>query len=242
MSIKEEFLRLLEKDKEFRYAVAGLIGLDQILTRLDRHEEELIKLREDMNRLREDMNRGFKRYDAEIVRLREDMNRGFRRYDQEIAKLREDMIRGFQRYDAEIAKLREDMNRGFELIERHISALGARWGLITEEAFRAGLKGLIEKEFGLKIERWTVYDEEGMVFGYPSQVEVDVAVRDEKVILIEVKAHVDSSDLYSFKRKAELYEMKTGRKPSRLLVVTPYIEDRAIQAAKSLKIEVYTNV
>jgi len=36
--------------------------------------------------------------------------------------------------------------------------------------------------------------------------------------------------------------MKTGRKPSRLLVVTPYIEDRAIQAAKSLKIEVYTNV
>ena len=242
MSIKEEFLRLLEKDKEFRYAVAGLIGLDQILTRLDRHEEELIKLREDMNRLREDMIRGFKRYDAEIVRLREDMNRGFRRYDQEIAKLREDMIRGFQRYDAEIAKLREDMNRGFELIERHISALGARWGLITEEAFRAGLKGLIEKEFGLKIERWTVYDEEGIVFGYPSQVEVDVAVRDEKVILIEVKAHVDSSDLYSFKRKAELYEMKTGRKLSRLLVVTPYIEDRAIQAAKSLKIEVYTNV
>ena len=224
MSIKEEFLRLLEKDREFRYAVAGLIGLDQILTRLDRHEEELIKLREDMNRLREDMNRGFKRYDAEIVRLREDMNRGFMRHDQEIARLR------------------EDMNRGFELIERHISALGARWGLLTEEAFRAGLKGLIEKELGLKIERWTVYDEEGIVFGYPSQVEVDVAVRDEKVILIEVKAHVDSSDLYSFKRKAELYEMKTGRKPSRLIVVTPYIEDKAIQAAKSLKIEVYTNV
>ncbi|HDM88610.1 MAG TPA: DUF3782 domain-containing protein, partial [Candidatus Bathyarchaeota archaeon] len=105
-----------------------------------------------------------------------------------------------------------------------------------------GLKGLIEKEFGLKIERWTAYDEEGIVFGYPSQVEVDVAVHNEKVILIEVKAHVDSSDLYSLKRKAELYEMKTGRKPSRLLVVTPYVEDRAIQAAKNLKIEVYTNI
>ena len=224
MDIKEELLRLLERDREFRYAVAGLIGLDQILMRLDKHEEELIKLREDMNRLREDMNKGFRRYDAEIAKLREDMNRGFMRHDQEIARLR------------------EDMNRGFELIERHISALGARWGLLTEEAFRAGLKGLIEKEFGLKIERWTAYDEEGIVFGYPSQVEVDVAVHNEKVILIEVKAHVNSSDLYSLKRKAELYEMKTGRKPSRLLVVTPYIEDRAIQAAKSLKIEVYTNV
>ena len=69
-----------------------------------------------------------------------------------------------------------------------------------------------------------------------------MAVHNEKVILIEVKAHVDSSDLYSFKRKAELYEMKTGRKPSRLIVVTPYIEGRAMQAAKSLKIEVYTNI
>ena len=224
MDIKEELLRLLEKDKEFRYAVAGLIGLDQILMRLDKHEEELIKLREDMNRLREDMNRGFRRYDSEMAKLREDMNRGFMRHDQEIARLR------------------EDMNRGFELIERHISALGAGWGFLTEEAFRAGLKGLIEREFGLKIERWTAYDEEGIVFGYPSQVEVDVAVHNEKVILIEVKAHVDSSDLYSFKRKAELYEMKTGRKPSRLIVVTPYIEDKAIQAAKNLKIEVYTNV
>ncbi len=242
MNIKEELLRLLEKDKEFRYAVAGLIGLDQILMRLDKHEEELVRLREDMNRLREDMNRGFQRYDQEIARLREDMNRGFQRYDAEIAKLREDMNRGFMRHVREIAKLREDMNRGFELIERHISALGARWGLLTEEAFRAGLKGLIEEEFGLKIERWTVYDEEGKVFGYPSQVEVDMAVQNEKVILIEVKAHVDSSDLYSFKRKAELYEMKAGRKPSRLIVVTPYIEDRALQAAKSLKIEVYTNV
>ena len=37
LSIKEEFLRLLEQDREFRYAVTGLLGLDQILTRLDKH-------------------------------------------------------------------------------------------------------------------------------------------------------------------------------------------------------------
>jgi len=109
------------------------------------------------------------------------------------------------KHEEELIKLREDMNRGFELIERYISALGARWGLLTEEAFRAGLKGLIEKEFELEIERWMAYDEEGIVFGCPSQVEVDVAVHNEKIILIEVKAHINSSDLYSLKRKAELY-------------------------------------
>ena len=56
------------------------------------------------------------RHEAQLVKLREDMN-----------KLREDMNR-----------LREDMNRGFELLRRHIDALGARWGLLAEESFRAG--------------------------------------------------------------------------------------------------------
>ena len=38
--LKSEILRLLRDDDEFRYAVAGLIGLEEILKRLDRHEEE----------------------------------------------------------------------------------------------------------------------------------------------------------------------------------------------------------
>ena len=33
------------------------------------------------------------------------------------------------------------MNRGFELLRRHIDALRARWVMMTEEAFREGLKG-----------------------------------------------------------------------------------------------------
>ena len=138
--LKSRILKLLREDEEFRYAVAGLLGLEEILKRLDRHEAELVKLREDMNKLREDMNR-----------------------------------------------LREDMIRGFELVERHISALGARWGLMAEDAFREGLRGLLEKELGFKVDRWRAYDETGMVFGYPSEVEVDVTVSDGKLILIECR-------------------------------------------------------
>jgi hypothetical protein len=130
--LKEEFISLLEKDREFRYAVAGLLGLEEILKRLDRHEEELVKLREEQIKLRE-----------EQMRLREDMIAGFKRHDEELAKLRED-----------INQLREDMNEGFALVERHILALGARWGLISEEAFREGIKQLIQKEFGYDVEKW----------------------------------------------------------------------------------------
>ena len=37
--LKREFIELLEKDVEFRYTVAGYIGLSEILKRLDRVEE-----------------------------------------------------------------------------------------------------------------------------------------------------------------------------------------------------------
>ncbi|MEM2972496.1 MAG: DUF3782 domain-containing protein, partial [Candidatus Bathyarchaeia archaeon] len=139
-------------------------------------------------------------------------------------------------------KLREDMNRGFMLVERHISALGARWGLLSEKAFREGIKALIEKDFKFKVEKWVAFDSKGHVYGYPCQIEIDTAIHNEKVILIEVKAHANASDIYAFKRKTELYEETTGKKPSRLLVVTPYAEENAFQAAKHLNIEIYTKV
>jgi len=220
VELKSRVLRLLREDEEFRYAVAGLIGLDEVLRRLDRHEERMVKLEERMLKVEE-----------ELVKLREDMNRGFERHDKEIAELRQEMN-----------KLREDMNKGFEIVNRHISALGARWGILAEEAFREGLRGVLEKEFGFKVERWSAYDEKGRVFGYPSEVELDVTIKDGKIILIEVASHVRASDIYEFKRKAELYVEKTGNKPEKLMVVTPYIEEKAIEASKKLGIEVYTKV
>jgi hypothetical protein len=211
--LKMRMLKLLREDEEFRYAVAGLIGLEEILKRLDRNESELVKLREDMVE-------GFKRHDAEIIKLREDMN-----------KLREDMNR-----------LREDMNRGFEFVERHISALGSRWGIMAESAFRESLRGILEKELGLKVEKWRTYDEAGRVYGYPTVIDIDVVVRDGKTILVEVSSHIRKSDVFIFKKRSELYWEKTGAKPERLLIVTPYIDEEAVEALQKLGIEVYTRI
>ena len=213
MTLKEEFLALLEKDKDFRYAVVGLLGFEEILRRLDKHEEELVKLREDLNRLGENMLLGFKRHDEELVKLREEMN-----------------------------KLREDMLRGFELMNRHLDALGARWGLMAEEAFREGLKGFLEKELKLSVKRWTEYDGEGTVYGYPSIVEVDIAVSDEKTTLIEISSHIKPSDVLLFLKKAQFYEKTAKRKPDRLIMITPYAEKEAFIVGKRFGIEIYTKV
>ena len=34
-SIRKEIIRLLKEDEEFRYMVAGLIGIEEVLRRLD---------------------------------------------------------------------------------------------------------------------------------------------------------------------------------------------------------------
>ncbi|MEM0444264.1 MAG: hypothetical protein QXJ73_08955 [Candidatus Caldarchaeum sp.] len=49
VSIKKTVFKLLKEDEEFRYAVAGLLGLEEILKRLDRHEAELAIIREETN-------------------------------------------------------------------------------------------------------------------------------------------------------------------------------------------------
>ncbi|HEJ84036.1 MAG TPA: DUF3782 domain-containing protein [Desulfobacteraceae bacterium] len=120
-----------------------------------------------------------------------------------------------------------------------IGALGARWGLHSESAFRNGLKAILEKSFGVKVERYEDYDHEGRVFGRPEQIEMDVIIHDGTLILCEIKSSMSKSDLYAFWRKKNFYEEKHGRRASRAMVISPMIDDYARSAAKELDIEVY---
>jgi hypothetical protein len=132
--------------------------------------------------------------------------------------------------------------RGFDLVNRHISAIGARWDIMAEDTFREGLRGILEKEFGVKVERWIARDEDGIVYGFRNVIEIDIAVKDGKTLLIEISSRVEPSDVAALLRKAQLYERKTGIKPDRLLMVTPYADEDAIEAAKELNVEIYTKV
>jgi len=134
---KDKILKTLEVDREFRYALMGLLGYTEILEKLDKHYKMLEKHWREIQKLRRDMKEGFRRHDdilekhwIELTKLREDMVNGFKRHDEEIAelrremnKLREDMVNGFKRHDIELTKLREDMVNGFkrhdEMFEKH---------------------------------------------------------------------------------------------------------------------------
>ena len=108
-SLKKELLRLLEKDIEFRYAVAGYLGLLEILKRLDKLEEGQKKLWESQNRLWENQNRLWE----EIKALREDQNKLWENQNrlwEEVRALRE----GQEKIWEEVKALREGQNKLWE--------------------------------------------------------------------------------------------------------------------------------
>jgi hypothetical protein len=103
------------------------------------------------------------------------------------------------------------------------------------------MRKVLEERFGARVERWEGFDSEGIVFGHPAPVELDVVVRDGGTLLIEVKSHVSRGDLAAFERKARLYEQKTGTRAARI-VVSPSVEPRAFQLAEDFGIEVSTSL
>jgi len=54
--LKEEFLRLLYQDKEFRYAVAGYLGFGEILRRFEEHDRKFDEVIAELRDLREEVS------------------------------------------------------------------------------------------------------------------------------------------------------------------------------------------
>ncbi|NOZ58206.1 MAG: DUF3782 domain-containing protein [Euryarchaeota archaeon] len=111
---------------------------------------------------------------------------------------------------------------------------------MSESAFRETLRGLLEKELKAKVEKWTYRDDEGYVFGYPAVVDIDILIKNGRVIALEVTSHARASDVAALRRKAELYEKITGRRIDEVIISSPFVDDSAREAAERLGVRVYT--
>lgn len=124
--------------------------------------------------------------------------------------------------------------------ESTIGALGARWGLYSEAAFRNGLKAILEDTFGVQVLNVVEYDDAGEVFGRPEQIELDLIIRNGDLILCEIKSSVSKPDLYAFLRKVEFYEKRHQRQATRKMVISPMVHPSAQPIGPRLGIEVYS--
>ncbi len=111
--LRRQFLKLLDEDKEFRYAVAGYLGLGEILKRLDSIEENIRKIWEEIRGLREGQEKLWEaqnRLWEEVKALREGQEKlwdGQNKLWEEVKQLRE----GQNKLWEEVKALREGQEK-----------------------------------------------------------------------------------------------------------------------------------
>ncbi|MDK2373153.1 MAG: DUF3782 domain-containing protein [Candidatus Korarchaeota archaeon] len=205
---KKKFLKALEEDEEFKFAVAGLIGYKEILERIVELESGQKELKESVEGLKESV--------------------------EGLKKGQEELESGQKELKESVEGLKESQ----EVLRRTVNVIAHRFGVISETSFREGLRHLLEEEFGVAdVGRFVMEDDEGLVYGHPSEVEVDVLVKDGKHILVEVKSRVSKGDVAELHRIGELYERKIGIKPS-LVIIGGLIDEGARELADKLDVRI----
>ena len=140
----------------------------------------------------------------------------------------------------EISAIKTDVKALGAKYDQTIGALGTRWGLYSERSFRNALKGILEETTEYKVERVIEKDESGVVFGHPSQIELDIVVKNGKFFIVEIKSSVSAGDVATFVRKARIYEKSRNRKAGALVIISPMVSANAKKVIKRDGIILYS--
>lgn len=229
--LRDEFIKLLEEDVEFRYIVMGFLGIREILERIDKNTEAIRSLEERI---------------AEHSKFIKDLQKQIIEHSKVIVSLQKQVAehsKAITSLQRQVMSLQEQV---FELVKEikklgdRISALGSRWGIMAEEVFTESLRKFLKEYFKVaKVETWESFDEEGLVYGHPSVIEVDLVVKDGVHYLVEVKSSASRGDVSELYRIGMLYERKTKVKP-KLMIITCFIDEKAKKLAEKLGVEVIT--
>jgi uncharacterized protein YoxC len=208
--LKEKFLELLDKDKEFRYAVAAYLGLADILRRLDRFEEiqtkileEIMKMRIEQNKLWENQNKTWE----EIKGLRENQEKLWENQNkmwenqnriwEEINKTWKE-IKALREEQTKIWKEIRSINERIEAIQeeqRRLSITVERLTISVEEEARDVISYRLSKELGIeiKLDRLFINDREINIYGAVGDICVigEASVRVGPRIVREIEEKIE---------------------------------------------------
>jgi len=255
--IRRELLAIVQEDTELQQLIRQLASdqfADKVETesRFDRLLAELRREREAQNKkwaenqaalrlYQDEQNKKWAENQAALRLYQDEQNK---RFDEQNKKWAENQaaLRLYQ--DEQNKKWAENQEAIRQLIRKYdstIGALGARWGLHSEQSFRNALKGILEESFGVEVQNITEFDDEGYVFGSPDQVELDLIIKNGSLIICEIKSSMSRSDMYTFNRKVAFYEQRHQVKAARKLVISPMVDKYAQGVAAKLAIEVYSH-
>jgi uncharacterized protein YoxC len=223
--LRREFIKLLESDVEFRYAVAGYLGLSEILRSIERLWEEVRELREEVRKLWENQNKLWE----EVRALREGQNKlweNINRLWEEVRSLREGQNKLWEEVRTlreeirklweEVRTLRENQNKLWENVSKlweEVRALREDQGRLWREV--RDLRVLVERltltveDEGRYVIEWRLGRELGVLVSlsrfFIDDVEVNIfGVTDDLVVIGEATVRLGTSLIDELERKVRL--------------------------------------
>ncbi len=243
----EELSSVLEESPKIQKTIAGIFqhrfsDKGQTDDRFDKQIEALrqereaseFRWREQQRVLEEHIEAEQKRWDENNARWDENN----KRWEEHDLRWDEMQRKSDERFEFLVGEIKAIHRKH----EGSIGALGARWGIAAESSFRSALKDILEQQFGVQVLNITEYDDEGEVFGHPDQVELDIIIKNGDLIICEIKSSISRSEMYTFYKKAQFYEKHHQRKATRLIVISPMVEQRALAVAQKFGITVHSYV
>jgi hypothetical protein len=136
---------------------------------IERIWQSIDRLTNAIEKMEKTFNERFERQEKENERIWQAIKEGFERQAQENEKIWQNIERIWQAIEED----RKANQKHFKRLDRKLTAIGARWGLMAEGTFRAGMKTIIE-DLGYAVENVVFFDDEGYVFLKPSRIEIDI--------------------------------------------------------------------
>ncbi len=236
--IKRELPAIMQEDTEIQQFILDLAH-DQFADKMET-ESRFDRL---LAELRQDREAQEKKWAENQETMRQDREAQEKKWAENQEAMRQDREAQEKKWEAQEKKWAENQEAIKQLLRKYdsgIGALGARWGIRSEQSFRNALKSILEESFAVEVLNITEFDDEGDVFGQPDQVELDIVIKNGLLIICEIKSSMSRSDMYTFGRKITFYENRHNTKATRTLVISPMVEEYAKRVAKKLGIEIYS--
>jgi hypothetical protein len=241
--LKDDILRLLKDDEEFRYAVVGLLGLQRLEEAIARLTDSNIELKNVVTRLidtQANMEARLSKVEEVLTRLADIQAR----QEDRLIKVEERLEEHDKKFNEIIAEIK-DLRKVTNELTASMGTIGRRLGKDMEKMvlkiYRDQLIQLgIDPD---KAKRFRYIDREGKYGRKGKEYEFDIVISNNHTDVLEVKTHTEKDDVDWFYENVEAIKELFDKPLRRKVIVTVHIDEDALIKTDELGINViYCNI
>jgi len=191
------------------------VDVDGLRTDVDRNSKAIERLEQKVDQLDQKVEKLEQKVD-QLDQKVDQLDQKVDQLDQKVDQLDQKVNQLDQKVDRVEQNLRSDMAEGFKQLSNQIATLGSRWGVQNESIWRQTIATVLEKSYGVTVQRLELEGEE-----------FDVLIRNGDHIIIELTARFRSNDINKVIRKRQLYTEKV-QAPNRFIVAAAAIHSKHV--------------